>query len=172
MWNLKPTRIKCIAAYQDGISSRPSLPGSRVYHRYRCWDGLERVMIQRSIRLKGSKCVLTRSATAAVIGESPVTGVLGFYMLKNTSRCGFDEFLLRAWRECRRQNRRQAQVQPVWFGSKNMKLSVFNQFGFILGWADSLPDVVDDLLAHPAENIFCQCRFWDFHTLLSMQGKS
>lgn len=113
-------------SFSSGISSS-------LYLKYRCWDGLERVMIQRSIRLKGSKCVLRRSATAAVIGESPVTGLLGFYMLKNTSRCGFDEFLPRAWRECRRQNRRQAQVQPVWFGSKNMKLSVFNQFGFILG---------------------------------------
>lgn len=75
------------------------------------------------------------------------------------------------WRECRRQNRRQAQVQPVWFDSKNMKLSVFNQFGFILGWADSLPDVVDDLLAITAENILRECQFWDFHTLLPTQRK-
>lgn len=56
VWNLKPTRISCNAAYQDGISSRPVLPGSRVYLKYRCWDGLGRVMIQRSIRLKGSAC--------------------------------------------------------------------------------------------------------------------
>lgn len=169
MWNLKPTRISCNAAYQDGISSRPVLPGSRVYLKYRCWDDLGRVMIQRSIRLKGSAC----SQDYHGAGDRWITGHGGPWVLHAEEHFQMRIWWVFAarWRECRRQNRRQAQVQPVWFDSKNMKLSVFNQFGFILGWADSLPDVVDDLLAIPAENILRECQFWDFHTLLPTQRK-